>query len=180
MLVPRLLSLDTHISGAESCNCYELQRSKMVTQQANNILNKLERLLLGSSSVVRRLLGRQSSLESSDENSSTDSSQTNEPSDKDMIMVPCEFKVREFPASSLFSASSSSTPSHDDLRGHSRECTSHRALTSPAHSRHDRFYHVFKKGEIERLVRHNAPDLHVVECVYESGHWCATLRKTSK
>lgn len=198
VLVPRQVSTDYGFND-EVCNCYEGQLQIIETEASSQTTDidtsvqhidaynpkpsKIGQLFVGPKTLLRRLWSRQDSLESCDNSSSTDSLHssdndectTTEDKSKDIIEVPEEFQVREFPASSLFSTSSAS--SRTEVRMHLRQCTAHTSVTS-AESRDDRFYHVFKKGEIEKLVKNNTQGLRVVNCIYRSGHWCATLRKT--
>lgn len=91
-----------------------------------------------------------------------------------MILVPKEFRVREFPASSLFSVSK---VLNGKVSVHKRDCVSH--STNPARSRDDRFYHVFKRGELENLIKSSKSNLVVSKCYYTSGYWCATITKNT-
>lgn len=93
---------------------------------------------------------------------------------EESVHIPEEFQVREFPASSLFSLSKSSNQNSDQ-----RLCR-HHISSSDAKSRDERFYHVFKKGELEELVRAYVPSLTLVDTSYCSGHWRITLSKTTQ
>ena len=192
MLVPRQISADCAFKD-EVCNCCERRSQSLDAENTAHSLDidtttqhidtdtavpgKIGQLLAGPKTLLRRLWSRRDSLESCENSSSTDSLHSSDnddsmPADDEIIEVPKEFQVREFPASSLFSSSSSQS----EVRLHSRQCTAHTA-TSATHSRDDRFYHVFKKGEIEKLVKNYTQDLRVVKCSYKSGHWCTTLHK---
>ncbi len=40
-----------------------------------------------------------------------------------------------------------------------------------------RFYHVFKKNELDNLVRENCPDLIIYDSYYDHGNWCICAQK---
>ncbi|XP_045205656.2 uncharacterized protein LOC123557927 [Mercenaria mercenaria] len=40
-----------------------------------------------------------------------------------------------------------------------------------------RYYHVFRKGEIETLISKHIPDLHIVQCFYDHANWCIITEK---
>lgn len=165
----------------------------------NFLVDKLEELVQGSHMLIKRLVSRSDSLDSNDDTSSTNSVQSTGSiqstdsgenwvtrdeklcSDADME-IPAEFQVREFPASSLFSTPSqlnqkhhSSIPTLKSTQNRIRLCKNH--PTDHAHSRHERYYHVFKQGELECLVSRCTQNLKVLSCSYNSGHWQATITK---
>lgn len=90
--------------------------------------------------------------------------------------IPEEFQVREFPASSLFSLSKSAN--QNTARLNQRGCR--HQMAGVEGSRDERFYHVFKRGELEEMVKSHIPSLTVTDTTYRSGHWCITLSKTSQ
>lgn len=174
MLVPRQSQAEYSLLSKGLCDCSSAQ------SQPNSIYStvsdRIGQLLGGPQAFVRRLLSRHNSLESCADSSSTDSLQSNDSDEcNDTIIIPEEFQVREFPASSLFSSSKSSNDRK--VQVHKRRCAAH-STSCAAHSRHDRFYHVFKKGELERLIKSRTRDLQLIKCSYKSGHWCVTLCKT--
>ena len=40
-----------------------------------------------------------------------------------------------------------------------------------------RYYHVFRKGEMENLISKHIPDLHIVQCFYDHANWCIIAEK---
>uniref|UniRef100_A0A8C4NFD8 tRNA (carboxymethyluridine(34)-5-O)-methyltransferase n=1 Tax=Eptatretus burgeri TaxID=7764 RepID=A0A8C4NFD8_EPTBU len=51
------------------------------------------------------------------------------------------------------------------------------SLSAPdQRSVHHRFYHVFRKGELECLCR-RVPGIHVIETYYDQGNWCVIFEK---
>lgn len=186
MLVPKNISEeDSYETPPCNCNCYTKEPG--LEKQNNTILYKLERLFNKPSNAIKGFISRHNSVESNggDDSSSTSSVQSEDSINSDdynlrekigdtLVQVPAEFQVREFPASSLFSVTQNSSNQKSE-EVHSLDCTSH--SSSPNQSRNDRFYHVFKKGELESLVAESDSKLQVLECVYNSGHWCATITK---
>ena len=168
------------------------------------LVDKLEKLMQGPQLLFKRLVTRTSSLESCDDSSSTNSVQSADSSDEwvicdekscsdDFMEIPAEFQVREFPASSLFSTSpilnqksnSSNQPkctstktTQSQLQKGNRLCRNH--PTNPSHGRDERYYHVFKEGELEKLIQRHSKTLVVSSCTYQSGHWCARATKASQ
>lgn len=178
LLVPRQVSTEKLLVTSGACNCC-ISNSQQV-QSYPAMADRLGRLLLAPQALIKRLLSRHNSLGSSADSSSTDSLQSygSEDTSDETIEVPEEFQVREFPASSLFSSSKSYDK--NEVRMQRRECVAHTSMCAAAvqhQSREDRFYHVFKKGELERLIRTSAPSFQLIKCVYKSGHYLATLRK---
>lgn len=100
----------------------------------------------------------------------------------DIIEIPEEFRVREFPGSSLFSLSRSDRTESGSSLLSRRRCHYQPYSGSGgglgAESRDERFYHVFKKGEVEELIKSNVPKLRVTETSYHSGHWSYIITKT--
>ena len=43
-----------------------------------------------------------------------------------------------------------------------------------------RYYHVFQKGELTRLVKENVPTLEVIEECFEQGNWVVVAQKSSR
>lgn len=52
--------------------------------------------------------------------------------------------------------------------------TSNESQVAP--SIYHRFYHVFKEGELEKLL-FAFPTVHVVDAYYDEGNWCALFKK---
>ena len=47
-------------------------------------------------------------------------------------------------------------------------------------SKNNRFYHVFKKNELNDLVRESCPNLLIYESYYDHGNWVICARKESE
>ena len=41
-----------------------------------------------------------------------------------------------------------------------------------------RYYHVFRKGELVQLIEHGVPSLRVVKEYYDHGNWAVIIQKT--
>ncbi|XP_067936815.1 uncharacterized protein [Watersipora subatra] len=181
LLIPRHVSAGSNVyvsNSIRSCSCWDNGEKT----NESKALSKWRQLL--QKVVVKRLYNRYDSLESC-RSSSSDSLQSSDNDEyisqqdisDEIIEIPEEFKVREFPASSLFSTAT--TSKQHQIRAHRRSCAAHSAPYD-IHSRHDRFYHVFKRGELEKLIGSDTRNLEVIKSFYTSGYWCTTLHKTSQ
>ena len=43
-----------------------------------------------------------------------------------------------------------------------------------------RYYHVFREGELEKLISSHIKDLHIVQCFYDHANWCLVAVKVDK
>ena len=43
-----------------------------------------------------------------------------------------------------------------------------------------RYYHVFREGELEKLISSHIKDLHIVQCFYDHANWCLVAMKVDK
>lgn len=160
--------------------------------EVGSIARKLESLLLKPKLLLRNIYRREensnmmhsysdtvslSSVQSSDDSDWTICD--NQTCSDECVEVPEEFKVREFPASSLFMMQGNSERSSTPTRSHMRT-RSNGPLPDAMEGQNERFYHVFKQGEIAELVNKRVKGLSLKSCVYDSGHWYATLVKQEK
>ena len=53
-------------------------------------------------------------------------------------------------------------------------------MENPASEGIHRYYHVFQKGELSRLVKENVPDLELSDEWFEQGNWVIVARKKMK
>ena len=68
--------------------------------------------------------------------------------------------------------------SNEDIVFDSPQTTSENWTTDgKVPSRLSRYYHVFKEGELERLISCYVPELKVIQCFYDHANWCVIAEK---
>jgi hypothetical protein len=95
------------------------------------------------------------SLPSTSVSASSSTSQVNQKA------LPCLEKPNDFNSSDNKNCSQKSNADNDDLDNSSNR----------------RFYHVFKKNELDNLVRENCSDLIIYDSYYDHGNWCICAQK---
>lgn len=154
-----------------------------------SVSRRLESLLLGPKSLLRKIykgdsisfmerysdrVSSMNSVQLADDNMWTMCD--NQTCSDESVEIPEGFKVREFPASSLLLMQNKNKPAATKTRSHMHTNGSVLPLDMVS-GQNERFYHVFKQGEIAELVNKRVKGLSVKSCTYDAGNWYTTLVK---
>jgi ubiquinone/menaquinone biosynthesis C-methylase UbiE len=105
--------------------------------------------------------------------------------EKYKYLLPNDFSLREFPSSScpdtfksstIFKSKDDSTiPKTIDTNEHSTNSTT--SNNNNKNLDNKRYYHVFKKDELNSLINDNFPQLKIYHSYYDHGNWCICAQK---